>query len=65
MEPNPYDSCGPYKPISENSINFKEDWKQSKFNSYNHDTISMIVIDNQHNIVAGTSTNGAKYKIPG
>ncbi|KAF2883676.1 hypothetical protein ILUMI_22491 [Ignelater luminosus] len=65
VEPNPHGSCGPYKPISENSINFKENWKQPKFNSYNHDTISMIVIDNQHNVAAGTSTNGAKYKIPG
>lgn len=31
----------------------------------NHDTIGMIVIDEKGNIVAGTSTNGARYKIAG
>lgn len=32
---------------------------------FNHDTISMAVIDQKGRIAAGTSTNGATYKIPG
>jgi len=31
----------------------------------NHDTIGIIAIDHKGNIAAGTSTNGAKFKIPG
>lgn len=38
---------------------------ESNFNENNHDTIGMIAIDLHKNIVAGTSTNGAKHKIPG
>jgi N4-(beta-N-acetylglucosaminyl)-L-asparaginase len=41
----------------------KEEWKF--FASDNHDTIGMIAIDENGNIVAGTSTNGANHKIPG
>jgi len=33
--------------------------------SKNHDTIGIIAIDHEGNIAAGTSTNGAKFKIPG
>ena len=32
---------------------------------YNHDTIGMVAIDGNSDVAAGTSTNGAKYKIPG
>jgi len=31
----------------------------------NHDTIGIVAIDHNGNIAAGTSTNGAKFKIPG
>ncbi|XP_052150802.1 probable isoaspartyl peptidase/L-asparaginase 3 isoform X1 [Oryza glaberrima] len=34
-------------------------------NRHNHDTISMAVIDKMGRIAAGTSTNGATFKIPG
>lgn len=37
----------------------------SVFSSKNHDTIGMIVINDEGHIVAGTSTNGANHKIPG
>ena len=63
-------SCGPYEPISHNHI--KQFWQNENnndnnavFGKYNHDTIGMIVIDKENNIAAGTSTNGAKHKIPG
>ena len=62
--PNPSMACGPYEPvtnqetISVNDIN-------SFFTSNNHDTIGMVAIDKQGNIASGTSTNGARHKIPG
>ena len=31
----------------------------------NHDTIGMIALDKDGHIAAGTSTNGASFKIPG
>lgn len=68
VSPNPKLSCGPYKPVSENSIeNFwsTQSSKQFSFGERNHDTIGMIAIDKSGSIAAGTSTNGAKYKIPG
>jgi len=30
-----------------------------------HDTIGIVAIDYEGNFAAGTSTNGAKFKIPG
>lgn len=59
-------SCGPYTPILENCIDYYKEYKQKLWlNSGNHDTISMIVIDRNGKIAAGTSTNGLKHKIPG
>lgn len=61
VSPDPEKYCGPYKPNSS---------KYSKHNSNfmdikNHDTIGIVAIDHNGNIAAGTSTNGAKFKIPG
>ena len=33
--------------------------------SGNHDTIGMIALDDNGHVAAGTSTNGASFKIPG
>ncbi|XP_021708628.1 N(4)-(Beta-N-acetylglucosaminyl)-L-asparaginase [Aedes aegypti] len=74
--PSPSMSCGPYEPISGNSIteNYlpeaddaaqKLEPVEPEFGRYNHDTIGMIVIDANGHVVAGTSTNGARNKIPG
>ncbi|XP_044747930.1 N(4)-(Beta-N-acetylglucosaminyl)-L-asparaginase-like isoform X2 [Coccinella septempunctata] len=60
--PNPKQSCGPYERISENDINYNR-W--SIINGENHDTIGMVVMDVTGNVAAGTSSNGAKFKIPG
>lgn len=38
---------------------------KSVINRHNHDTISMAVIDKMGHVAAGTSTNGATFKIPG
>lgn len=63
VSPNPSKTCGPYQPdtktFTENDITY------DCYNSLNHDTIGIIVIDEKGNIVAGTSTNGARHKIPG
>ncbi|CAH1709696.1 unnamed protein product [Aphis gossypii] len=61
VSPDPKKYCGPYK---SNLL------RQSKLESNhvdikNHDTIGIIAIDHDGNIAAGTSTNGAKFKIPG
>ncbi|KAK3741573.1 hypothetical protein QZH41_012518 [Actinostola sp. cb2023] len=61
--PDPTKSCGPYKPLKENSIH--KDKSNQYIDDKNHDTIGMIVIDRDGNIAGGTSTNGASYKIPG
>ncbi|XP_023014191.1 N(4)-(Beta-N-acetylglucosaminyl)-L-asparaginase [Leptinotarsa decemlineata] len=62
VQPDPKATCGPYKVSYDNSIS---QYYQSQYNSKNHDTIGMIVISGNGHIVAGTSTNGAKFKIPG
>ncbi|CAH1966895.1 unnamed protein product [Acanthoscelides obtectus] len=61
VEPDPKSKCGPYKPANFES----ESDVASKFDTGNHDTIGMIVISRRGHVVAGTSTNGAKFKIPG
>lgn len=68
VSPDPETSCGPYQPNLENSVTDKLNEKYYSvigYGKYNHDTIGMIVIDRTGNIAAGTSTNGAKHKIPG
>lgn len=62
MVPNPKTSCGPYAPAdtSEGVPSGQKD-----VHSQNHDTIGMLVIDNNGDIAAGTSTNGLRNKIPG
>lgn len=55
--------CGPYEPIEANSV--CDRINSDGFSSDNHDTIGMIAIDRNGDIAAGTSTNGARYKIPG
>ena len=56
--PDSQESCGPYSPaeLSEN---------KSREKQASHDTISMIAIDSFGNMAAGTSTNGARHKVPG
>lgn len=65
VEPSPSEFCGPYKPISDNLYENSPNDINSFFSSNNHDTIGMIAIDKFGNIAAGTSTNGARNKIPG
>jgi len=63
VEPDPTTSCGPYHPKSEERSVKRDD--VYVFDENNHDTIGLIVIGENGDIVAGTSTNGATFKING
>ncbi|XP_017066587.1 putative N(4)-(beta-N-acetylglucosaminyl)-L-asparaginase GG24090 [Drosophila eugracilis] len=67
VHPDPKVSCGPYKPRPTPLTRWKEDRARNEYEigRKNHDTIGMIAIDVESNIHAGTSTNGARHKIPG
>ncbi len=60
VEPDPEVSCGPYRPAGGLVGVGAGDGGQSS-----HDTISMVVIDAAGRMAAGTSTNGAAFKVPG
>ncbi|XP_027104009.1 probable isoaspartyl peptidase/L-asparaginase 3 isoform X2 [Coffea arabica] len=71
---SPADSCGPYHPehalalgkITCSMANLDGLNESRPFiDRRNHDTIAMAVIDTMGHIAAGTSTNGATFKIPG
>lgn len=62
--PNPGEKCGPYHSM-ESFIKNKEEKHESYVTEENHDTIGVVAIDSNGHIAAGTSTNGARNKIPG
>uniref|UniRef100_A0A915JE61 Aspartylglucosaminidase n=1 Tax=Romanomermis culicivorax TaxID=13658 RepID=A0A915JE61_ROMCU len=57
--PDPEKQCGPYTP-SVVQLN----GQSSTLNS-GHDTVGMLIVDENGDLSAGTSTNGASHKIPG
>ncbi|KAK3939379.1 asparaginase-domain-containing protein [Diplogelasinospora grovesii] len=64
--PDPGSSCGPYTPLPKGSFTHTEGSKRGgNADVVSHDTISMVVIDRNGVMAAGTSTNGAAHKIPG
>lgn len=79
VTPNSDSLCGPYRTssLNENHASIEllsshaelsrqiENCMRKEIDRSNHDTISMAVIDQEGRIAAGTSTNGASYKIPG
>ncbi|XP_063707549.1 N(4)-(Beta-N-acetylglucosaminyl)-L-asparaginase [Culicoides brevitarsis] len=65
VRPDPRTTCGPYKPNKIVKINSRDENSIFGYGKFNHDTIGMLVIDREGNIAAGTSTNGARHKIPG
>lgn len=68
VAPNPRTNCGPYTPIDHNDVNFDQSARRLRYevaHERSHDTIGMVVVDGKKNIIAGTSTNGASFKIPG
>lgn len=66
VTPDPTTSCGPYRPnVRSNNTKQSTAKEVNNFNRFNHDTIGMIAIDSKGHISGGTSTNGARFKIPG
>ncbi|XP_076232208.1 N(4)-(Beta-N-acetylglucosaminyl)-L-asparaginase-like [Calliopsis andreniformis] len=61
--PDPRKGCGPYHLVSELKNDLEK--HESHVTEDNHDTIGVIAIDSNGYIAAGTSTNGARNKIPG
>ncbi|XP_045459409.1 N(4)-(Beta-N-acetylglucosaminyl)-L-asparaginase [Melitaea cinxia] len=61
VTPDPSKFCGPYKKLEQRI----DKWLPMKVDRHNHDTIGMVAIDSKGDVAAGTSTNGAKFKIPG
>ena len=67
VAPDPTKFCGPYKPMIRHAPLNKIEKTQTRpeINRYNHDTIGVVTLDTAGRLASGTSTNGAKYKIPG
>ncbi|KAK4740610.1 hypothetical protein SAY87_032264 [Trapa incisa] len=67
VTPDPIESCGPYTGPSAGSSKVIPDGiiETMNANRYNHDTIGMVVLDGQGRLASGTSSNGARNKIPG
>lgn len=61
LVPDPATYCGPYH---NHEVSVSKQYKNTA-PIRGHDTISMIAMDGNMSIVAGSSTNGLKYKIPG
>ncbi|KAJ8382949.1 hypothetical protein SKAU_G00037270 [Synaphobranchus kaupii] len=61
VSPDPSTSCGPYKP----QAMFQRRRRGQLIDIHAHDTIGMIVINQAGQVAAGTSTNGARHKVPG
>ena len=61
--PDSTSSCGPYSPkgLTENNLLYEK----NNDVTHNHDTIGMVVVDPTGNMAGGTSTNGARHKVPG
>ena len=73
MLPDPRSNCGPYRAdpdyrTGSGEVNQKEDedfqLKDGEGN-WNHDTVCMVGLDEQHRMVVATSTNGMAMKVPG
>lgn len=62
VSPDPERFCGPYNPdLGDDGLG----WMAQGQGQASHDTISMVAIDSNGVMAAGTSTNGAAFKIPG
>lgn len=68
VSPDPATSCGPYSPLPEpqwKTVAQTSERSRWQIDQSSHDTISMVAIDSFGELAAGTSTNGATFKIPG
>ncbi|EFO89722.1 hypothetical protein CRE_07375 [Caenorhabditis remanei] len=65
VSPDPGTSCGPYQPKPLLSREYSSNEIGYNVEKTNHDTIGMVVFDLEKKFSAGTSSNGARFKIPG
>ncbi|KAK2059763.1 asparaginase [Colletotrichum caudatum] len=66
VTPNPKSACGPYTPVKLDSGSPDYfDLITPNSAQASHDTISMMALDAKGVMAAGTSTNGASFKVPG
>ena len=72
--PDPDFNCGPYTPANHLHLNGKDmdhaareaaTSLRSRPEYHAHDTIGMVVVDENGSMAAGASTNGAQFKVPG
>ena len=61
VAPDPAANCGPYAPVQQ-----RHDVTTSPASAIDHDTVNTLGVstDGMH-VVAGTTTNGRSFKIPG
>jgi len=64
VNPDPTTACGPYRPNTSHR-NSSESETMRQVDRYNHDTIGIVAIDKLGRIASATSSNGARFKIPG
>ncbi|OBR12587.1 Asparaginase [Colletotrichum higginsianum IMI 349063] len=66
VTPDPKSSCGPYTPVElDSGAAGYFDLIAPNSAQASHDTISMMALDASGVMAAGTSTNGASFKVPG
>ncbi|KAF6807940.1 N-(beta-N-acetylglucosaminyl)-L-asparaginase [Colletotrichum sojae] len=66
VTPDPKTACGPYAPVALDSSSAGYfDLIAPGSAQASHDTISMMALDANGVMAAGTSTNGASFKVPG
>ncbi|KAK4112538.1 hypothetical protein N656DRAFT_779406 [Canariomyces notabilis] len=64
VTPDPSVSCGPYTPLPVDDLRLARSVADDE-GAASHDTISMVVVHASGRMAAGTSTNGASFKVPG
>ncbi|GAB1317914.1 Asparaginase [Madurella fahalii] len=64
VTPDPATSCGPYEPLPVDELRLARSVAEDE-GAASHDTISMVAVHASGVMAAGTSTNGASFKVPG
>ncbi|XP_076030366.1 N(4)-(Beta-N-acetylglucosaminyl)-L-asparaginase-like [Oratosquilla oratoria] len=65
VTPNSKTSCGPYSPNEIENYHDGGDPEVYVLDKDNHDTISMLAVDENGRIAGGATTNGLSHKVPG
>ncbi len=63
VTPDASQSCGPYRPQGLGAAHQSKPTAPSWVSRLTHDTISVVAIDSEGKIAAGSSSNGANHKV--